>query len=141
MLPVLRAWAGNVIAAWEPNETLGNGISPYLQRWYVQRDKEVGNMFVHVIHRSDAEDELHDHPFDNVTIVLDGEIEEILPEGGRMLQPGDIVVRKAADLHRLVIGQPVTTLFVTGPKIREWGFDMDGAWMHNREFFKLRGYA
>ncbi|CAN0516096.1 unnamed protein product, partial [Scytosiphon promiscuus] len=36
---------------------------------------------------------------------------------------------------------PVWSLFITGPKYREWGFRTAGGWMHWKEFtgFESRG--
>ena len=34
---------------------------------------------------------------------------------------------------------PVTTLFITGPRIRKWGFHCEEGWVHEDEYFKQGG--
>lgn len=66
--------------------------------------------------------------------------------------PGSIIVRRATDAHRLVLpdrtdgwGDPLDdeskhdswSLFITGPKKREWGFWCPKGWKHFAEFIKV----
>ena len=45
--------------------------------------------------------------------------------------PGDIILRKAADAHRIISVEPGTlTLFGTLKKGQEWGFIVDGEFVH-----------
>ena len=43
-------------------------------------------------------------------------------------------------LHRVELepGIHAWTLFIPGPKLREWGFIVNGKWMHNERYFKWR---
>lgn len=44
-----------------------------------------------------------------------------------------LIRRRANALHRLVLDRPVWTLVWSGPKVREWGFDIPGkGWTHWR---------
>lgn len=114
----------------------------YLKRWK-RLSADGSGYYAHKLERSDAESELHDHPFDNTTIMLKGEWLEILPDQqSRIVRPGDLIMRRAHDAHRIEITDgPTHSLFFRGPKIREWGFiAADGTWIHNQEFFRQRGY-
>lgn len=105
-----------------------------------------GNVFVHQFWRSDDDRALHDHPWSWTTIILDGWYIEHLPLDPavpwgptRQIQrnAGDVVARPDPSTpHRveLVDYWPVTTLFLTGPKAREWGFWCKERWVHWRTF-------
>ena len=43
--------------------------------------------------------------------------------------------RRATHMHRIVIDEgPVWTLFITGPRIRQWGFLCPKGWIYWRDF-------
>lgn len=47
----------------------------------------------------------------------------------------DVVIRRAAQMHRVrLMGAHATTLFITGPKFRDWGFMTDRGWVHWSEY-------
>lgn len=126
----------------EPSQILGPDDDVYMRRWYLERDGEAkqGNVYLHETLRSDADIQMHCHPFDNMSIVLEGIVHEHTPDGVMRLVPGDIVVRRATDRHRLMIDAPVKTLFLTGTKIRDWGFhDSEMGYIPSQEFFRMRG--
>ena len=124
----------------EPSQVLGDHRDPYLLRWFLDKTRE-GSVYVHRMLRSDADPQLHDHPADNMSIMLEGVMREVTAHGVRVLTPGDVVVRAATDTHRIEIDAPITTIFVMGPRVREWGFWFDdGSFMPSREFFDLKGY-
>ncbi len=53
----------------------------------------------------------------------------------RALETGALVPRGARFAHRMVVPIPGTmTLFVTGPRVREWGFLCPKGWRHWKEF-------
>lgn len=110
--------------------------SPYLRRWYLVPRTPGCNMYLHHILRDDMDRALHDHPWDNTTIVLKGSYYEITPITTYLRVAGDVVHRKAEDLHRLVLppGGEAWTLFATAPARREWGFDCPNGWVPWREF-------
>lgn len=124
----------------EPSQILGDDGDPYLLRWYLEKTRQ-SSVYVHRMLRSDRDPQLHDHPGDNLTIMLEGEMREVTPAGTRILTPGDVVTRNAADRHRIEIDAPITTLWIMGARVREWGFWFeDGSFMPSREFFDLKGY-
>lgn len=122
-LAEMQEWADSVMTSRPPDFTIGGD---YMQRWFVIPRNDGPNVYLHRTLRSDDDRALHDHPWDNTSYVLQGGYREITPEHpeGVIRRPGDIVVRQATSRHRLVLipGQVNVSLFVTGPKVRDWGF-------------------
>ncbi len=96
---------------------------------------------IHEILKSDSDRAYHDHPWRwYITIILLGGYLEIKPtydksglyrgEKRTWYGPGSILFRRAKDLHRLEIpiGQPATTLFITGKWMQDWGFVPNPNW-------------
>lgn len=91
-------------------------------------ESEVENIFIHRFTRDDRED-MHCHPWPNVSLVVVGEYEEDTPDGPRVRRPGDIVIRQAEQRHAITRVRPGTiSIFLTGRKCRDWGFwpEIDG---------------
>lgn len=119
------------------HDETADGDVPYLLRWFIRRSKEHGNMYLHHFLRSDFDRALHDHPWDSTSIILKGAyIEHSWREKWAVRREGDVTSRLAMDAHRieLIDGKPVWSLFITGPKIREWGFYCANGWTHNSKF-------
>lgn len=107
---------------------------PYLYRWWVIPRNASANVYFHIQVASDPDRGLHDHPWDNQSVILAGGYQEIISKnpGGPVHDteefqrvPGDVIHRKAGHAHRLVLpkSEPYTmSLFSTGPKVRDWGF-------------------
>lgn len=79
----------------------GDGQTPYLTRWYLFQSKHL-NIYLHKFHRADS-DELHDHPWDFISIVLwNGYVEETFKKTPgkhtlkRFLHKGSALIEKAA---------------------------------------------
>ena len=122
-----------------PDFIIGGAESPYLLRWFIIARNRLFNVYHHVIKRSDDDRALHDHPWWSLSIVLDGSMLEVLSADRsvtRLLRQGDIVLRRASSAHRLEIrdGGFCKTLFITGPRIREWGFYCPKGWKHWKDF-------
>ena len=124
---------------------------PYLTRWHLVRKNDWFNVYLHNFARGDADRELHDHPWANVSIVLRGRYLEEVPAGdwrmyehGRpttflVRESGSIVFRRAGQMHRLHVDQPPCwSLFITGPKVRNWGFYTVRGWQGWRRFYAAR---
>ena len=143
---------------------------PYLDRWYIwprsarrrpgeSRDYRPveGNLlgvYVHLFHRSDEDRARHDHPRDNVSVLIRNSYTEHMQVAPIVTcfdppvivcrrDPGDVVFRRAATAHRVELDmgngvprQPVqvVSVFVTGPKKRDWGFWCENGWRPWREF-------
>ena len=83
----------------------------------------------HVIHLSDAVDDLHSHPWSFLrTLILKGSYREDTPEGSIYRPRGSTRKMTRTDLHRVeVLEGPVHTLALTGRhRPDDWGFQVDG---------------
>lgn len=118
----------------------------YMLRWWVIPRNRWFNVYLHCIGRDDDDRALHDHPWWNISIILKGSYREITDElrsiegnvtyrETRVREPGDIVFRRAEEAHRLeVVKGPVWSLFITGRRVREWGFHCPKGWVHWTDF-------
>ncbi len=112
----------------------------YLRRWWVLPRNPWFNVYLHRINASDDDRALHDHPWWNVSIILRGRYLEVVRRRAglvaRMRNAGSMVFRRGRTAHRLEVqdGEHAWTLFITGPRIREWGFHCPQGWRHWREF-------
>lgn len=74
-------------------------------------------------------------PWLNLSIILRGAYRDVMPWGSTVRRAGDWYVRLPRTAHQLeVVDGPVWSLFVTGPKVREWGFHCPRGWRHWRDF-------
>lgn len=128
------AWAN----ARRPNLVIGGDQDPYMRRWYVIPRNPVFNIYVHNIVRSDDDRALHDHPWWSLSLCLRGGMLEL---DGREKLPRPIVagewrLRSANFAHRLIVDESADcwTLFITGPRIRSWGFHCPNGWVHWQDF-------
>ena len=116
----------------KPHLVVGPPHKPYMLRWHLLPRNPFLNIYLHKFLNDDDDRALHDHPWPSVSIMLRGAAREVLAEQGkwtlsRDIKAGRVVWRSAMFRHRLVIlTQPTWTLFITGPRIREWGFWCDG---------------
>lgn len=143
----LTAWlahkARRVTYSRPPDLQIGKSDAIYLQRWWVLPKNPVFNIYVHKILRSDDARALHDHPADNLSILLEGWYLEILDEddfkSDALREPGEVVFRLAETPHRLVVGpRPAMTLWIKGPDRREWGFHCPAGWRPWQKFCSPR---
>jgi len=122
-----------------PDFLIGGSADPYLLRWHLVPRNRRFNIYLHQLRRSDDDRALHDHPWPNVSIILDGSyIEHTIANGGihhRVeRRPGDVVFRLPWAAHRLEVDAPCWSLFLTGPVVREWGFHCPRGWMHWKQY-------
>lgn len=107
----------------------------YLERNYLfikDRDTFPFNIFLHKFLKSDADD-LHDHPWNYITIILKGGYWEHTPDGKHWRGPGHIRRCSAKSLHRIELDPSIEecyTLFIPGKQTRDWGFIRDGEWVY-----------
>lgn len=114
---------------------------PYLCRYRLFRCRWF-KLTLHHILRSDEDPDLHDHPWNFVSLVLWSGYDEILPsrdpdgfEHVRRVRAGDVVRHRAADAHRLILVRPAWTLLVMTGKKRHWGFHTRNGWMKHEDYF------
>lgn len=136
----------------EPDFIIGGAERPYLRRHWLLPRNPVFNVYVHEFLRSDDDRALHDHPWlFNASYVLDGGYIEWVPstKGGApnplrpvclFLRGGQWRFRWGAAPHRVQLhrigGLEIAcwTAFVTGPRVRSWGFYCEKGWIHWRLF-------
>ena len=128
---------------------------PYLERYYVfLKDRETFpfNMFVHKFLKSDPDD-VHDHPWPFATLILRGGYWEWTPtfdaegrksgEVCRWYGAGSFRVARANTYHRIELDPSITcwTLFMPGPKQRDWGFLVRNQWIQWEQYLEQRKAA
>ena len=132
---------------------------PYLERYYLLlKDRNVFpfNVFLHKFLKSDPDGALHDHPWNYITIILRGGYWEIVPtiKNGRIARKnnGEMVTNKiwrgaghmrrcdAFSFHRIELekGTNAWKLFIPGIRKRDWGFDVNGAWIPEKVYLDSR---
>lgn len=138
-LSEMQSWAEQIMLR-APDFIIGDD---YLRRWWVIPRNEFSNVYLHDIRRSDDDRALHDHPWPNTSVLLFGSYIEHTPEGVFTRKAGDVVSREAEALHRLEVipGERAISLFITGPKIRDWGFQCPKGWVHWRIFTDPDDYS
>jgi hypothetical protein len=128
---------------------------PYLERYYVflkDRERFPFNAFVHKFLKSDPDD-VHDHPWPFATLILKGGYWEWTPifnaqghktgEVSRWYGAGSFRTAKANTYHRIELDPAITcwTLFMPGPKQRDWGFLVKNRWIQWEQYLKQRKAA
>lgn len=124
----------------------GEDGEPYLYRWWLLQRNSLANVYAHYQVASDPARPLHDHPWDNTSVVLAGgytEAMNVTPRHGMDFtnlyhrKPGDVIARKAHWAHRLILPKDIPgtlTFFTTGPRIHSWGFWYKGQHVKHEEW-------
>lgn len=133
---IAERYLGNIYR--KPDLIIAPDGKPYMFRWHVAHNQGAGNVYFHMQVADDPERPLHDHPWDNMSVILSGgyleTIQPVPPHGLKYTLPrraGEVIFRKATEAHRLFIpeGVPYTlTQFSTGPRVRTWGFWFPDGW-------------
>ena len=136
-------WYEKLAAKRSPDFIIGGVTDPYLLRWHVIPRNKFFNVYLHCFLRSDDDRALHDHPWMNLSYLLEGSYtEHTIDQGGvnrrRILERGDWRFRRRGKLaHRVELHDgPCWTLFITGPVYRAWGFHCERGWVHWKDFTK-----
>ena len=136
------AWA----TARKPNLCVGGETNPYMRRWYVIPRNPFLNIYIHQFMRDDEDRACHDHPWWSFSWLMRGllcevtdtKIGRLRAHNNRIIFRGEFRFRSATFAHRLVVPHgsrgDTWTLFITGPRLREWGFHCPKGWVHWREF-------
>lgn len=132
-LPAMQAWARGIMAGRPRDFEIGEN---YLRRWWILPRNDFCNVYLHHIVDSDIDRALHDHPWPSTSFLIEGGYIEHTPDGVFKRKAGDVISRAADALHRLEIpaGGYAISLFITGPKVREWGFACPHGWVHWQDF-------
>lgn len=117
----------------------GTKDDPYMRRWWIIPRNRFFNIYLHQMLHDDDDRALHDHPWWSLSLCLRGVIGEVYADGKyhctRMIRRGKIVPRSGRAAHRLTLPEgEAWTLFITGPRFREWGFHCPKGWLHWSEF-------
>ncbi|MBB1061914.1 hypothetical protein [Marilutibacter spongiae] len=151
--------AASALITWarqrKPDFVVGGVEQPYLLRWFLIPRNPVFNVYLHCFLRDDDDRALHDHPWPWCSILLSGGyIEHTIAAGGihrrRERSAPSIKLSGPRRAHRIellkirdfVASQPGNdtpiscwTLFITGPRLRTWGFHCpERGWVDWREF-------
>ena len=128
----------------EPDFVIGGAEDPYLLRWWVIPRNPVFNVYLHCFKRSDDDRALHDHPWlFNCSWLLRGKYLEWFPSTDVPAGPRDCARRIAGDVkfrwgpapHRVELTDgDCWTLFLTGPRVRQWGFLCPRGFVHWKKF-------
>lgn len=129
-----------------PDFVIGGAERTYLRRWWLIPRNPLFNVYLHHFLRSDDDRALHDHPWSSMSILLRGAYtEHTIDAGGihrrQVLQAGDVRLRASGRFaHRIELHAGACwTLFVTGPRYREWGFHCPArGWVHWSDFTAAR---
>jgi hypothetical protein len=154
---LLRSWERTTASRPEDVRIPANGPI-YMRRWWKIKRNAFFNIYYHLVVRSDEDAALHDHPWWNFSIVLEGGYSEhCIAEGGvstktwypagsvRFRRSGRFAHRLELETRRLACGGvytgpssvsnyqdvelPVKTIFITGPVLRRWGFHHPLQWV------------
>lgn len=120
-------------------ESRGDYDKPYLTRYTLF--KFFGRaVYLHIFHRSDADD-LHDHPWSFSTFILWRGYYEETESGKKRIKPFTLNHRNPTHLHRveLIDGKKAVTLVFRGKYERCWGFKVNGVWTYWETYFKRMG--
>lgn len=122
-----------------PDFVVHNAHGPYLSRWYLIPRNRWLNVYLHRFDGSDEDRALHDHPWPSVSAMLRGRLTEVTESGRKVIRAGAVRFRLPSFAHRLeYMGVTTWTLFITGPRVREWGFHCPNGWRHWQDFTDAR---
>lgn len=124
-----------------PDFIIGPHDAPYLRRWWIIPRNRFFNIYLHNFLKSDDDRALHDHMYVNASILLKGYYLEHTKRGQFTRKRWHIYFRRPSTAHRVEIlpeCPSVWTLFITGPRVRDWGFHCPNGWRHWKEFVDAR---
>lgn len=132
----------------DPDVVIAPEGAPYIYRWHIVPRNAEANVYFHIQTISDPDRPLHDHPWDNTSVILAGGYDEVLrisPNKTTTLRrvPGQVVFRPAEMAHRLILPEGVPysmSLFTTGKHRRDWGFHTKQGWIsHTKAIADIGG--
>lgn len=135
-------WLIRRVTARDPDVVIGGAERPYLKRWWLIPRNRFFNVYLHCFKRSDDDRAHHSHPWlFRIIIILRGAYtEHRILEGGLVVK----IIRRSGSInfcwgsspHRIELHDgDCWTLFITGPRVREWGFFcMERGFVHWKKF-------
>ena len=136
-------WWHRVAESRKPDFVIGDD---YLRRWWLIPRNNFFNVYLHQFLHSDEDRALHDHMYHNVSYLLEGSyIEHTIAQGGvqhqQKFEAGALRFRMPQTAHRIEINEPCWSLFITGPRVRQWGFHCPKGWRHWKDFVDDRDHG
>lgn len=148
----------------DPDFTIvrGSDAEVYMKRWWLIPRNRLFNVYLHCM-LGDDDAVMHDHMYASLSLVLTrglGEkycrdprreffFEQDLGTGNwdrrsywvqsRSFQAGDVIYRSRHFAHQLLVESPAWTIFVTGPRLKEWGFWCPRGWKHFKDYVRVTG--
>jgi hypothetical protein len=121
-------------------EPLGLPECPFVVRWKIESRSGWSLRLHHWLSSDDAR-AFHDHPWWFITLVLRGGYTDKGPDGDDVLRAGSVRYRPALHRHTVVPGaRGAWTLMATGPKMRPWGFWLNGKLIRHNKWFARFGH-
>jgi len=136
-----------------PDFVVGERDRPYLYRWFVIPRNRWFNVYLHQFLRDDDDRALHDHPWVWCSILIHGAyVEHTTAAGGvhrrRLRRALSVKVSGPWRAHRIELmpdwfihdhddrdaKSPAWTIFITGPRVRNWGFHCPKGWVPWQQF-------
>ena len=132
----------------QPDFVIGGTEDPYLVRWWLIPRNPVFNIYLHWFLRSDDDRALHTHPWlFNASLLLRGryrewshiEASDLWGNLDQLVyndrEAGAFKFRWGPTAHRVELTQgECWTLFITGPRVRSWGFLCPQGFVHWKRF-------
>jgi hypothetical protein len=141
---LVKKWSEKYRASRDPDVIIGaDRTPPYMKRWWVIPRNRFFNVYLHEVGQDDDDRALHDHPWINLSYVVDGGyMEHTIEKGGAHKRvprlAGCFKLRRPTDAHRLeLIEDKAVSIFITGPKIRKWGFHCPKGWIRWEKFVTM----
>jgi hypothetical protein len=104
----------------------------YMRRYHLEFTRDHAIRFHHIL-TSDPGTDLHDHPWDFVSVMLAGAYTEHTPDGAVRYEAPCVITRQAEHLHRLELDAPAWTYIVCGRVRRSWGYATARGWVPWRQ--------
>jgi hypothetical protein len=118
----------NVLLSGQPHQIIANHRTPYLLRWCLIPRNPLCNIYLHRFLASD-DPTCHDHPWWFVSLLVAGCYDEVQPDRITARHAGSLALRRAAHRHSVRLRRdthgreiPCTSIIITGPRVRQWGF-------------------
>lgn len=139
----------------KPDVIIGQNGKPYMRRWHIIPRNKLLNIYLHQFLHDDEDRAEHNHPWLSLSILLRGKYIEHRPTSfispltkaikpytsTQIFKRGAVIFRHANYFHRIELfkdnegkPKPAWTLFITGPKIQEWGFACPKGFRHWKDF-------
>lgn len=120
------------------NQALGLKEAPYMHRWVI--DFKYFAIRLHSWHDSDDLEYPHDHDWWFLSLVLYGSYINVIDGHGILRSAGSLEYFPATFKHCVAVPKKAITLLITGPKIRDFGFWVEGKFIKAKRYFFQIGH-